>query len=104
VAVTTRLAWVMHLKPGNEAIYKQKHDEIWPELLDQMQARGVRNYSIYRYGLTLFAYLERDTSPPDDETPDPITLRWWKMMEPYMECNPDSSPVQEPVLEVFHAD
>ena len=60
-----RIAWVMKLKPGNEAIYKQKHDEIWPEMLANMQRDGVRNFSIYRYGLLLFAYLERDTAPPE---------------------------------------
>ena len=49
-----RVAWVMKLKPGNEAIYKQKHDEIWPEMLALMQRDGIRNYSIYRYGLTAF--------------------------------------------------
>ena len=47
-----RVAWVMKLKPGNEAIYKQKHDEIWPEMLALMKRDGIRNYSIYRYGLT----------------------------------------------------
>jgi L-rhamnose mutarotase len=36
--------------------------------------------------------------------PDPVVLRWWEMMEPYMECNPDGSPRQEPVEEMFHAD
>ena len=66
-----RVAWVMRLKPGNEAIYKQKHDEIWPEMLELMQRQGIRNYSIYRYGLTLFAYLERDKPPPAGEPHDP---------------------------------
>ncbi|MBN9024286.1 MAG: L-rhamnose mutarotase, partial [Rhizobiales bacterium] len=32
-----RVAWVMKLKPGFEAIYKQKHDEIWPEMLANME-------------------------------------------------------------------
>ena len=48
-----RVAWVMKLKPGCEEIYKQKHDEIWPELVDLLKPQGDRNYSIYRYGLTL---------------------------------------------------
>ena len=75
-------AWVMKLKPGNEAIYKQKHDEIWPEMLALMARDGIRNYSIYRHGLTLFAYLERDT-PPDPAAPiEPIVWRWWEMMAP----------------------
>jgi L-rhamnose mutarotase len=99
-----RVAWVMRLKPGNEAIYKQKHDEIWPEMLALMQRQGIRNYSIYRYGLTLFAYLERDKPPPAGEPYDPVVLRWWKMMEPYMDYNADGTPWQAPIEEVFHAD
>jgi L-rhamnose mutarotase len=39
----TREAWVMWLKPGNEAIYKEKHDHIWPEMLSLMKRRGIRN-------------------------------------------------------------
>lgn len=99
-----RQAWVMKLKPGNEAIYKQKHDEIWPEMLALMKRDGIRNYSIYRYGLLLFAYLERDTPPDPDQPIDPIVWKWWEMMAPYMETNPDFSPVQEEVEEMFHAD
>ena len=55
-----RYASVMKLKPGHEAEYKRKHDEIWPEMLELMKAQGIANYSIYRHGLPLFAYLERD--------------------------------------------
>ena len=50
----------MELKPGNEAIYRQKHDEIWPEMVETLHRFGIRNYSIFRRGLTLFAYLECD--------------------------------------------
>jgi L-rhamnose mutarotase len=99
-----RLAWVMKLKPGHEAIYKQKHDEIWPEMLDLMRRQGIRNFSIYRYDLQLFAYLERDRPAPEGEPHDAIVLRWWKMMEPYMEYNSDGTPWQAPVEEVFHVD
>ncbi len=99
-----RVAWVMKLKPGNEAIYKRKHDEIWAEMLELMKRQGIRNYSIYRHGLTLFAYLERDHEPPPGEPHDPVVPRWWKMMEPYMEYNADGTPWTEPIEEVFHAD
>jgi hypothetical protein len=30
----------MWLKPGNEAIYKEKHDHIWPEMLHGRTADG----------------------------------------------------------------
>jgi len=97
-----RQAWVMRLKPGCEAIYKQKHDEIWPELLELMRRDGIRTYSIYRHGLTLFAYLEREGPAPEGPPSDPVVWRWWAMMAPYMETNPDTSPVMEPVEEAFH--
>lgn len=99
-----RHAWVMKLKPGNEAIYKQKHDDIWPEMLALMEQGGTRNFSIYRYGLLLFAYQEFDMAPEPGQLIDPIVWKWWEMMAPYMETNPDFSPWQAPVEEMFHAD
>lgn len=99
-----RQAWLMRLKPGHEAEYKRRHDEIWPELLELMGRDGVHNYSIYRHGLTLFAYLERDTPAADGPPTDEVVWRWWRSMAALMETNPDASPVQEPLEEVFHVD
>jgi L-rhamnose mutarotase len=98
-----RVAWVMKLKPGSETEYKKRHDEIWPEVTAMQRREGIRNYSIYRHGLTLFAYMERDTplevgKPP----PDSVVWQWWAMMAPLMEVNPDNSPVTEPVELMFY--
>lgn len=97
-----RIAWMMRLKPGCAAEYKLRHDRIWPEMLEAMRADGVRSFSIYRHGLDLFAYMERDSAPPPDARPSDLTWRWWEMMAPLMETNPDFSPVQYPVEEMFH--
>jgi len=99
-----RVAFVMKLKPGCEAIYKEKHDQIWPELVDSMKRRGARNYTIFRHGLLLFGYLETDN--PDRSKPphEAVTLRWWKMMEPYMEYNADGTPWRETLPEMFRLD
>lgn len=100
-----RVAFVMQLKPGSEAVYKQKHDEIWPEMLETLRGQGIRNYSIFRRGLTLFAYLEcDDPAALAAGRDDPVVRRWWKMMEPYMEYNADGTPWTEDIEEVFHAD
>lgn len=99
-----RYAFTMRLKPGSEAEYKRRHDEIWPELLELMARDGVRNYSIYRDGLTLFAYLERDDPAPPGLPSEAIVWRWWESMAPLMETNDDFSPIQHPIEEVFHAD
>lgn len=97
-----RQAWVMKLKPGMEAEYKRRHDEIWPELADLIREQGIRTYSIYRYGLILFAYLERDEAPDPKASIEQVVWQWWEYMAPLMETNADFSPVQEPVDEMFH--
>jgi L-rhamnose mutarotase len=100
-----RVGFVMQLKPGNEAIYRQKHDEIWPEMVETLQRYGIRNYSIFRRDLTLFAYYEcEDPSAMASQRDDPVVRRWWKMMEPYMDYNSDGTPWSEPIEEVFHLD
>lgn len=100
-----RRGFVMELKPGNEAIYRQKHDDIWPEMVDTLHGFGIRNYSIFRRGLTLFAYLEcDDPSRLASQGDDPVVQRWWKMMQPYMVYNADGTPWSEPIEEAFHLD
>lgn len=100
-----RSAWVMKLKPGQEAEYKRKHDEIWPEMVDLLKAQGVHNYSIYRYGLLLFAYLEKpDGAPEQTDAANDVIRRWQKWMEPHMETLADARPVVEPVECVFRLD
>jgi L-rhamnose mutarotase len=98
----TRKAFMMRLKPGCEAIYKGKHDQIWPEMVDYLRRTGIRTYSIYRNGLDLFAYLETDADPESEMPIEPVLREWWLMMEPYMEYNDDHTPKIWPVEEMFH--
>ena len=100
-----RSAWVMKLKAGQGADYKRKHDEIWPEIVALLKSEGIHNYSIYRHGLILFAYLERpDVAGPTTEAVDPVLLKWWEWMEPHMETDGTSRPLSWPVEEVFRLD
>ena len=94
-----RRAWIMTLKPGCEDRYKAMHDAIWPEMREALSQNGVTSFSIFRHGLTLFAFQEREGEPLAE--PLPVMWRWWKAMEPLMECHPDSRPVQTHLLEVF---
>ena len=36
-----KIAFRMFLKPGNVAAYKQRHDDIWPELVTLLRNAGV---------------------------------------------------------------
>lgn len=100
-----RVAFMMELRPGSEAIYRQKHDEIWPEMVDVLRSYGIRSYSIYRHGLTLFACLEcDDPSRLASQKDNPVVQRWWRMMEPYMVYNADHTPTTTDLEEVFRLD
>ena len=102
-----RNAFKMKLKPGVTAEYKKRHDEIWPELQQELRAAGISDYSIYfdEETLTLFASQKLSEGNTAADLPNtPIVKKWWKHMAPLMEVNPDNSPVVKPLAEVFHLD
>lgn len=102
-----RKGFKMQLLPGHEAEYKRRHDELWPEMVDQLHAAGVSDYTIYLDPDTLVLYgvlkLE-DENTFADLPHTAIVKKWWAYMEPLMVCNPDNSPVASDLLEVFHID
>ncbi len=103
----TRTAFTMKLKPGFEAEYKRRHDAIWPDLVRELEAAGVSDYSIYldEATLTLFAVQRLKDHHTADLLPSrPVVQKWWKSMADLMETNLDSSPVVAPLKEVFHLD
>ncbi len=100
-----RTAFKMKLKPGCEAEYKKRHDEIWPELAQLIKESGVSDYSIFLDHETniLFAVQKQsgDQSSQDLGT-NPVVRKWWDYMSDIMEANPDHSPVTIPLTEVFY--
>lgn len=104
---TIKNAFKMKLKPGFEAEYKKRHDEIWPELSALLSETGIQDYSIYldEETLILFAVQKLSKSFDKDYLPNhPIVKKWWAYMADIMETNPDNSPIEKPLKEVFHMD
>lgn len=102
-----RNAFKMKLKPGFEAEYKRRHDEIWPELSAGLSSAGVSDYSIFldEESLVLFAVQKLSDNHTADQLPETeVVKKWWAYMADIMETNPDNSPVCIPLREVFHAD
>lgn len=102
-----RRAFIMKLKPGCVAEYQKRHDEIWPELSAALRAAGVTDYSIFldEQTLTLFAVRKvADEAALAGLPALPIVRQWWDWMAPLMETNPDNSPKEWPLREVFHHD
>ena len=102
-----KVAFLMKLKPGFEAEYKKRHDEIWPELSAVLTEAGVYDYSIYLDRTTgiLFAVQKRTENNTADDLPNhPIVKKWWAYMADIMDTNPDNSPVSTSIECVFHMD
>jgi len=101
------IAFRMTLKPGCEAEYKRRHDEIWPELVELLKAAGISDYSIFLDPETrhLLAMLKRPAWHNMDDLPKhPVMQKWWAFMAPLMDTYPDSSPVQFRLIPMFHID
>jgi L-rhamnose mutarotase len=95
----------MQLHRGQAEEYKKRHDVIWPDLAELLKSVGVNNYSIFldeeTYALFAILHIE-DSSLLDTLPAHPVMQRWWQYMSDIMDANPDHSPVQKPLTEVFH--
>ncbi len=102
-----RIAFKMKLFKGQEAEYKKRHDEIWPELALLLSNNGVSEYSIFLEEETgfLFGVLKIEEASLLDKLPQqPIMQKWWTYMRDIMESNPDNSPISIPLKEIFYMD
>ena len=105
-----RFASVIGIPPESVERYEALHAAVWPAVLERISTSNIVNYSIYRYGELLFAYMEYDG--PDFEADmaamaaDPVTQEWWDV------CKPLQRPVEDraeghwwkDLPEIFHVD
>ena len=84
-------AWVLGVRPGYEDEYLKRHDEIWPEMLTALRKAGIRNYNIFRHGLTLFGFFETDDLAATKTAlrGSEVDRRWSEWMAPIMKIEID---------------
>ena len=102
-----QIAFLMRLKPGNEAEYRKRHDEIWPELKAALVAAGICDYSIFldEQTLDLFAVLRLRPDNTREVLPTlPVMRRWWDHMADLMLVDETNKPLERPLTRVFHMD
>jgi L-rhamnose mutarotase len=89
----TQYAWVLEVRPGYEEEYKRRHDQIWPEMIEALRSAGIRNYSIFRHGLTLIGYFETDDLEAAIAAlgKSDVNRRWGEYMAPIMKIEVDES-------------
>ena len=103
-----RVAFVMHVKEGQEAEYVRRHREVWPQVLADLERAGVEQMNIFMAGRQLFLYMEVDDYAEAarilGECPE--SVRWEAYMEPIMEdaggqtYDPEN-PYPDSLTEVF---
>ncbi|MBI4578131.1 MAG: L-rhamnose mutarotase [Planctomycetes bacterium] len=102
-----RYGFVMQLK-GEDAIreYERLHREIGEDVLAAHRRSGIRNYSIFRDGVQLFACFEADDPEASIErlAREPIMKEWWAKTNPLMEVDSTGMPRIRRLPEVFHLD
>ena len=98
-----RRAFTLRLKPKSFAKYKHYHDNIWPELVREIEACGIAQITTFENGLQLFLYSEIYNQKAWDQLwSSKIHDEWAKCMEPLMQFRPDGKVDAGPLDEIFH--
>lgn len=90
------------LKPGAVDEYIRLHKNMSAELIEVHKKAGIKNFSIYLYGLELFSYLEAEdwSAAYHYLMTDPLSKAWSERMYALLE---EPLPWME-LEEVFHID
>lgn len=102
-----RTCFGFELYPGQEAEYKRRHDEIWPELVEAIKDSGFSNYTLFRRGQHVVAYVE---CHPDVATAfaklssHEANARWAKWFEDVIVSLTDEDGNLFALEEVWHLD
>jgi L-rhamnose mutarotase len=100
-----RVAFKMKLKPDFKQEYIQRHNEVWPEIVELIKRSGISDYSIFLDEETniLFGVQKVNGEVSSQGLgSEEIQQKWWDYMSDIMEVNPDNSPISIPLEEVFY--
>jgi L-rhamnose mutarotase len=98
-----RRAFTLQLKPGALAEYKEKHDNIWPELVEEIRRLGIAEMTAFEADPVIFYYSEiLDEDAWDRLWASPVHDRWAELFKELIAFN-DSEQVDASFMpEIFH--
>ena len=102
-----RACFSFEIYPDKADEYKKRHDEIWPEAVEAIQDAGLKNYSLFRRGNQVIAYVE---CYPDVETAfgkigaTDVGARWSEWFEDVIKSFTDEDGNLYWAEEVWHLD
>ncbi len=96
-----RYAWKATVKEGQLDEYIRRHDEIWPEMKDVLDAAGIVNYTIWNVGCELFGYYECRKGiefAARVQAESPVVDKWNEYMKDVMTMELDPETGAQPKL------
>ena len=101
-----RYAWIASVKPGKQAEYIERHNQIWPQMKAVLKEAGIVNYSIWLADGEVFGYYECEKGAAyaaKVQSESPVVDRWNEYMKDVMEMEKDEKTGAQPLLqEVFY--
>ncbi|MFI0774038.1 L-rhamnose mutarotase [Streptomyces sp. NPDC021212] len=108
-----RVCFLLKVRQERLAEYRERHEAVWPEMLDALSAAGWHNYSLFlREDGLLVGYLETEdfAAAQAAMAATDVNARWQAEMAPFFEneggfealdgAKPDEA--MTPLTEVFH--
>jgi L-rhamnose mutarotase len=103
-----RVTFALRVKDGHQQEYIRRHQEVWPEVLTDLQRAGVHKMSMFLRGVEVFVYMEVDDYAEVVRilVNSPDSIRWEQHMAPIMEGADGNgydaaNPYPEPLHEIF---
>lgn len=101
-----RYAWRASVKPGRQAEYIERHNQIWPQMKAVLKEAGIVNYSIWLADGEVFGYYECEKGAAyaaKVQSESSVVDRWNEYMKDVMEMKKDEKTGAQPLLqEVFY--
>jgi L-rhamnose mutarotase len=103
-----RVCFLLKVRPERLAEYRERHQNVWPEMREALSRTGWHNYSLFlRDDGLLVGYLETEDFEAAKKAmaETEINARWQAEMAPFFE-DLDGRPDEgmAPLTEVFHLD
>ena len=101
-----RILWKAKVLPGKEEEYVSRHNNIWPEMLENLKAQGISNYSIFKSGRDIIGYYECESVEKMKrvKTSNPVAAQWAESMKGIMEIETEPDGTAKVFTQVFYMD
>lgn len=102
-----RKAFLIYAQPEKYEEYIRRHNQIWPDLKEELKKYGISNYSIFMHEdkKLFFGYFEiKDIGLFERMGESVVCRKWWKHMTEVLICNTESDEKakEDMLTEVFY--